>query len=119
MFYKNKNGQAVIEYVALIIILFAGWVIFQRYILNRFNSRLKGVGDSMGYGRLYQPGNTLDCAFDYRYTNSWYSTDYYEQHCVSQCFGISATDTLCHGCYVAAAASMMNVNGTALNCDQL
>ena len=124
MLRRKKTGQSIMEYIAVLIIVMAALLAFQKYIKYAFNARWKGVGDSMGYGRLYNPGNTFECAFDFQYTNFWYKTDYFEGHCIADCFGSEADtkDNLpgmsrCHQCYVTAVTIGSIVNGVNV-CNQ-
>lgn len=77
---KRKKGQSVIEYLVVIIFLLSTFLVFQKYIVRAISGRWKNVGDSWGYGRVYDPEKTEQCIFDYRFTNKWYTRQCYEDN---------------------------------------
>lgn len=97
--FKNKKAQAILEYVALIILVFGVWLVFRKYIDQGLYGRMKGVGDSFGLGRLYDPKKTIECTFDSA-TNKYYSEECFEANCAEVCFGVDANDQTCNSCKV-------------------
>ena len=70
----NKMGRprafAMLEYVMLIIILAAALFTFRTYLQRAFQGQYRKAGESFGFLRQYNPGSSIDCAFDPE-TNSW------------------------------------------------
>lgn len=60
------------EYIMVIMMVLGAFVFFQEYIFRGISGKFRGVGDSYGYGRQYDPNRTIECHFDSRFTNSWY-----------------------------------------------
>ena len=71
---RCRKGFSTIEYVLLLIILMSTLILFKDNILRGFGGRWKGVGDQFGFGRQFEPKDTVECAFDSAYTNSWYDS---------------------------------------------
>ncbi len=61
---KKTNGQATIEFIVILTILLAGLIVFQKYIARGLYGRWKGIGDSFGQGRVFDPERTIECSFD-------------------------------------------------------
>lgn len=85
--HHEGTGQAVSEYLVFIVLIIGGFILMQPYILRGFAGRWKSVGDSLGYGKLYDPHLTNECVFDYQYYNIWYSVkEFEEQGCDRICY---------------------------------
>ena len=78
MFHVHKKGQSVIEYVTLIIFIAVAILVIQKYIVRGISGRWKSVGDTFGFERQYDPQKTYRCAFDFKYTNTWYDENCYD-----------------------------------------
>ena len=80
-------GQSLLEYMTLIVFILGAFLVMQKYIVRGFSGRWKDIGDSVGYGRLYDPHTTTSCAFDYIHYNEWYSVNKFEANgCAEKCF---------------------------------
>ena len=102
---RHKRAQSVLEYLALFAFLLSAFIVFQKYIWQGMAGRWKSVGDTIGQGRLYEKGagranvnGTMDCAFDFRYTNTWYDADCFHEECWGNCYAIYADSTQCSAC---------------------
>ena len=86
----RKKGQSVVEFTAVVLFILGAFLVFQKYIVRGFSGRWKGVGDSLGQGRIYDPKKTVECAFDPRpgtaETGVWFDKDCYKTTCESGCF---------------------------------
>jgi hypothetical protein len=83
------------EYVILIVLLLAAFLIFQKYIARGLAGRWKTVGDALGDGRIYDPYTTVECAYDFEDTNLWYDVSCYE---ASGCSTAADRATCVQGC---------------------
>ncbi len=97
---KRKYGQAVMEYLVLVIFLVSAFLVFQKYIVRAMSGRWKMVGDTWGHGRVWDPNKTEECLFDFRFTNLWYSKTCYDtQDCdCESSMGIELIDVDCQSC---------------------
>ena len=99
---RKKNGQSLIEYVTLIVIILWAFLIFQKYITRGFAGRWKAVGESLGQGRIYDPQRTTVCVYDFQFTNLWY-----DQACFKadgcDCLTVRANTTTCRDCIEGCA----------------
>ena len=55
---KKDNGQGILEYLVLLIIIIASLVIMRYYLRNTASSKLREGSDSIGQGETYRPGST-------------------------------------------------------------
>jgi hypothetical protein len=55
---KNKYGQAILDYVAFLLILIAGLLIMRYYIRNALSGKFRDASESIGQGEVYAPGKT-------------------------------------------------------------
>lgn len=91
---KKKKAFSTIEYLILLVMLTTAFFTFKDYILRGFMGRWKGVSDQFGYGRQFNPTDTVECAYDSMSadrlynasTNTWYdvtsSNRWYDVICV-------------------------------------
>jgi hypothetical protein len=82
--HRKKRGQSAIELAAVITFILAAFIVFQKYIVRGFSGRWKGVGDTFGQGRLYDPKMTIECAANKFFTGSsvvWYNQTCFEKTC--------------------------------------
>ena len=89
MWMKHRKAQTVIEYMLLLTLLMAVFLVFQKYLVRGFSGRWKTVEEGIGSGRLYSPSSTIECKYDFVHVNRWYNVDCYENSC--DCLSISAS----------------------------
>lgn len=89
---RNRRGQSMVEFSALMIFILVTFIVFQKYIVRGFSGRWKGVGDALGQGRIYDPERTTAC--DYYPTVGWFNRTCYEEKCQST-FGTPANAEDC------------------------
>ena len=75
---RTNKGLSVIEYLIMIMILTTAFFVFKDYLLRGLSGRWKGVGDQFGYGRQFEPTDTIECAYDSDYWNAWYDVTCFE-----------------------------------------
>ena len=102
---KNKHGQSLIEFSALILFILGALFVFQKYIVRGMAGRWKGVGDAISQGKIYDPEKTTECVF-YRPLDSWYDRNCYENNCQSDCSPPSKP--ACEICIGICATPMCN-----------
>lgn len=56
---KNKQGQSILDYVSLILIVVAALLIMGYYIRNSLSGKFREAADVFGGGEVYQPGHTI------------------------------------------------------------
>ena len=68
----RQRASSAIEFITLIVFIVSALFIFRNYIVRGFSGRWKGVGDSFGHGKQYDPrgfgadgegGGTLECIY--------------------------------------------------------
>lgn len=95
------------EYVMLIVMIMAAFLVFQKYIARGFAGRWKSVGESLGQGRIYDPTRTTECIYDFQATNLWY-----DQNCFvssgCDCLSVQANTTTCRDCIISCASPLCN-----------
>jgi len=96
--HRKKNGQSLIEFVALVMFLLATFLVFQKYLMRGFTGRWKTVGDSLGQERIYDPLDTTECAFDQVHTQKWYNRACYDDKCEDDCLKALGTPAKCETC---------------------
>ncbi len=69
--YRNR-AFSITEYLVMIMILMGAFFVFKDHIIRGLSGRWKGVGDQFGYGRQFEPSDTVECDFDSRWTQQWY-----------------------------------------------
>lgn len=75
---RKKNGQALMEYVGLIMFVLFAFLVFQKYIVRAFVGRWKNTGDSFASGSVYDPDKTQTCIYDVRFEQGWYDRTCFE-----------------------------------------
>ena len=93
---KKNTAAATIEYVALITFLLAVFFVFQTYIGRGMLGRWRTVGESAGFGLRFHPKNTVQCEYDFVYTNRWYNLLCYEERC--DCETLRQSAMTCRAC---------------------
>ncbi len=93
---RKHKAQSTVEYMAVVVILLLAFLLLQKYIVRGFVGRWKSSGDTFGYGRVYDPNKTVECAYDYQFFNAWYNQVCYENKC--DCLSAASTDTTCKDC---------------------
>lgn len=87
----KPKGQAVLEYMFLLVFIGTAFLVFQKYIAGAMGGRWQSTGESLGFGREYDPHKTVECAYAYKYFESvngvWYNALCYDERgCESKCF---------------------------------
>ena len=100
---KNKTAAATIEYIALVTFLLIIFLVFQKYIYQAMEGRWQTAGESQGFGLRYDPQRTVQCEFDFLYTNGWYNLQCYEQKC--DCESVRQTYNSCQNCILLNCAT--------------
>src|SRR3989338_8283101 len=101
---RKMKAQSLIEYITLIVMILAAFLVFQKYIARGFAGRWKAVGESMGQGRIYDPRRTTECVFDFQYTGLWYDKACFDaDDC--DCLTVRANTTTCENCIEDCASS--------------
>lgn len=54
----KKNGQAILDYTILLLIVIAALVIMGYYVRNSISGKMREGADSIGGGDVYRPGAT-------------------------------------------------------------
>lgn len=119
-----RPGQALLEYMTLIVFILGAFLVMQKYIARGFAGRWKGIGDSLGQERLYDPDTTTSCAFDYQYYNIWYSVRAFEDNgCARSCYfdkellDDDTREDLEEACRICICASQSQACGGRYTCD--
>ncbi|MFC1631571.1 hypothetical protein ACFL1I_07845 [Candidatus Omnitrophota bacterium] len=55
---RNKKGSSILEYVALIVLLIAAFLLMEKYVKRSLCDRWRSAGDIFGGGRQYLPNVT-------------------------------------------------------------
>ena len=98
-FRKKISGQSTIEFAALIMFVLGAFFIGQKYIVRGFVGRWKATGEVIGAGRIYDPKKTIECAYDYQYSDAWYNLICYEDNC--DCLSVRASQATCKNCILS------------------
>lgn len=67
----NKKAFSIIEYTVLLVIIIGAFLVMRNYIQRGIFGMWGQSGQSVAYGRQYDPQKTIDCAFDDQ-SNLWY-----------------------------------------------
>ncbi len=105
--FRKQKAQSTIEIAALIVFVLTAMVIFQKYMARGIYGRWKGVGDAIGFQRLYDPNLTIECGHD-RWTGSglWYNATCFDTVCgEASCVAATATNSDCFTCISATCRS--------------
>jgi len=54
----KTKGQAILDYVILLLVIVAALLIMGYYIRNTISGKLREGADSIGQGEVYRPGST-------------------------------------------------------------
>lgn len=54
----KRNGQSILEYIILLIIIIASLAIMRYYLRNTLSGKLREGADSIGQGETFRPGKT-------------------------------------------------------------
>lgn len=107
--HRHKKAQSAIEFTALIIMILWAFLIFQKYIVRGFVGRWKGVGDSLGQERIYDPNKTAECrhaAFIQGQTPVWFAQDCFEQQCMPACILTGKNLGACTSCLGGCSSTL-------------
>jgi hypothetical protein len=104
---KNNRAASIVEYAVLIIMFLAAIILMQKQIARTFFGRWKDMGDTFGYGELYDVNATLECG---RYVphspSGWGSEIWYLQKCYECC--LETTNTTCNDFSSANAGNSLS-----------
>lgn len=92
----RRHGQSILEYIFVVTVILLVMVAFSKYMARGIYGRWKGVGDSIGFGRYYDPKKTVECTFTFPYFNGWVNATCYEDTC--DCLSLQATNVTCQTC---------------------
>jgi hypothetical protein len=67
----NKRAFSVVEYTVLFVIIIGAFLIMRNYIQRGVFGMWGQSGQSLAFGRQYDPQKTVQCDFD-EVTNVWY-----------------------------------------------
>ena len=104
MLRRTTKAQSLIEYITLIVMILAAFLVFQKYIARGFAGRWKAVGESLGQGRIYDPRLTRECIFDFEHTGLWYDKACFDAD-GCDCLTVRANVTTCDNCIRLCAAT--------------
>lgn len=84
------------EYCALVIMVLGILIVMKMVIYRGLAGGYKNAGDSFGFGRQYDPDNTIQCAYAQYPDGSgrWYDLTCYE-HVYAICFKASQNSEVC------------------------
>lgn len=94
---RQSKAQAVLEYIALIIVIMGAFMLFQKYIVRGFSGRWKNVGDGLAEGRIFSPTKTDDCMFVVS-AGEWADRDCFNAYCPTACYSVSGIPENCLRC---------------------
>ncbi|MCP3685690.1 MAG: hypothetical protein GY861_23840 [bacterium] len=77
---KEKKAGVFIEYTVMLILIISSLVIFRNYFFRGLACKWKSLSDNFAFGRQYDPKRTLECVFDYQFTDTWYEAKCFEAH---------------------------------------
>ncbi len=60
------------EYMVILMILVGTMFTFKDYIIRGLLGRWKSTSDQVGFGRQFDPHDTVECAFDQEFGQGWY-----------------------------------------------
>ena len=104
--WRTKQGQSTMEFMVILVVIIAALLVFRKYIVRGFSGRWKGVGDSLGQGRIYDQNKTVECAAQTFFTGNpvrWYDQICFEDNCKEACLRSAREKTACDACLVSCA----------------
>ena len=102
MLRRTTKAQSLIEYITLIVMILAAFLVFQKYIARGFAGRWKAVGESLGQGRIYDPRLTRECIFDFEHTRLWYDQACFKAY-DCDCLSVRSNTATCEDCIEGCA----------------
>lgn len=84
--FRSKDGQSLLEYVTLIILIMAAFLAFQKYIVRGISGRYKTSIDSLGHGKQFG-STTIQCMNDV-FTDRpdiWFEEECFRSNCEEDC----------------------------------
>ena len=117
----KKKGQATFEYVTVLILVMAVFMLFSYYIKRAIAGRWKTSADMVGEERIFDASGpvtgTRECAFLENFAGIgaiWYSPVCYQNNkCGEKCFGFEATHVgmaECRACIEGCRDPMCDTN---------
>lgn len=99
---SKRKAQSSVEYMSFVIVLMLVLMFFGKYIAQALTGHWRDAGETFGMGMQFEPGNTLECAFDtFSGSGLWYNKACFDVNC--DCHSVGANATTCHDCIVACA----------------
>jgi Flp pilus assembly pilin Flp len=109
----NKKAYALLEYAVLFTIIIFAFLIMRSYIQHGISGSWGKAGQSIGFGRQYDPQRTIECGFDEQ-SNMWYDRNCYAYYVInSQCNGDNACQQkIITSTCLASSCSQLNNGAT-------
>jgi hypothetical protein len=76
----NKKAFSIFEYTVLFIIIVGAFLIMRNYIQRGIYGQWGKSGQSVGFGRQYDPQKSIECGFDEQ-SGLWYDHNCVESLC--------------------------------------
>ena len=86
--FLNKKASSVLEYMALLVVIMAAFIVIQQYLVRAFSGKWKQAGDTFGFEQQYDPRGhdlttergTREC-FYAKDLGLWINTRCFRQNC--------------------------------------
>lgn len=62
------------EYMVVILIIVGAMYYFKNYIIRGLTGRWKATSDQFGFGRQFEPHDTVECAYDVEFGQGWFDS---------------------------------------------
>lgn len=86
----NNKAFSVVEYTVLFVIIIGAFVVMRTHIQQKFFGMWGQSGQSVSFGRQYDPQKSIDCSFDQQ-SGLWYDHNCFLSLSNQQCAGGDAT----------------------------
>ena len=104
----GRRGYAFLEYLVLVIVVMVALTTFRKYIQSAMQGQYRKAGDSFGMLRQYNPGASIDCAYNDKY-NQWYSQECFNHKIVVDRCKVSSNFPVCvNTVRISCALSLCN-----------
>jgi hypothetical protein len=111
----NKRAISIIEYSLLFIIVIGAFLIMKSYIQRGIYGKWEQAGQSVAFGRQYDPQKTIECSFDDQ-SNQWYDRNCYDFYAKNnECNGdVSCQESIINSAVCSASSCTQLNNGASL-----
>jgi hypothetical protein len=75
---RHRHGFSIMEYFVLLMVIMGALFACKDMILRALAGKWKSGSDQWSFGRQFHPTDTVECAFDPVYTNTWYEYTCFE-----------------------------------------